>query len=88
MEEGCMRGWDHVAGNKIRVEPKDKCKERMSRSPDLYDAFVVGIELALRLGFRIAGSAKARGVFPNWMNELKERHLKIRKRQELYAIAT
>lgn len=88
MEEGCMRGWDHVAGNKIRVEPKDKCKERMSRSPDLYDAFVVAIELALRLGFRIAGSAKARGVFPNWMNELKERHLKIRKRQELYAIAT
>jgi hypothetical protein len=42
-----------VAGNKIEVEAKDEMKERIRKSPDLYDWFAVGTEGARRLGFKI-----------------------------------
>lgn len=38
IEEGCMREWGMVAGNRVEVEPKDKTKKRMGRSPDLFDS--------------------------------------------------
>lgn len=51
--EGQCRLFYTVAGNKIEVEPKEDMKERIKKSPDLYDWFAIGLELALRLGFQI-----------------------------------
>ena len=90
MEEGCMRQWEFVAGNRIQVEPKEDCKIRMSRSPDLYDSFVTGLELALRLGFKIRGSGKvAIGQTPEWLKTLADKHRNLMKRKQLnYALAS
>lgn len=51
--EGQLRMFKIVAGNKIEVETKDEMKERIRKSPDLYDWFAVGTEGARRLGFKI-----------------------------------
>lgn len=53
-EEGYLRAWKIFDGGFEDVETKDDMKIRLGRSPDLYDAFVCGIEGARRLGFRIA----------------------------------
>lgn len=54
-EEGQMRLFSIVSGNKVEVESKDKMKERLhtSKSPDLMDCLALGVEGARRLGFRI-----------------------------------
>lgn len=52
-EEGQMRLFSVVAGNKVEVEPKDEMKERIKRSPDLYDEFAICMEGARQRGFRI-----------------------------------
>lgn len=51
--EGCLREYMEAPGGKIEVEKKEDTRERMGMSPDLYDAFVVGIEGARQLGFKI-----------------------------------
>jgi len=51
--EGQLRLFETVKGNKTEVESKDAMKERVKKSPDLYDWFAIGVELARRLGFRI-----------------------------------
>ena len=51
--EGQMRLFKIVAGNKVEVEPKEDMKERIKKSPDLYDYFAIALEGARRLGFRI-----------------------------------
>ena len=53
IDEGCMREWGIVAGNRIEVEQKIKTKERMGRSPDLFDALAAAVEGARRLGLTI-----------------------------------
>lgn len=53
-EEGSQRAWNISDGNFEDVEPKEDMKERFGRSPDLFDSFVCGIEVARRLGFRIS----------------------------------
>lgn len=52
-QEGQLRMYRIVAGNKIEVESKDDMKERIKKSPDLYDWFAIGVEGARRLGFKI-----------------------------------
>lgn len=52
-EEGQMRLYKIVSGNRIEVESKEDLKERIKKSPDLYDWFAIGVEGARRLGFRI-----------------------------------
>lgn len=52
-KEGCCREYTIVKGNKIDVESKDDTIERMGVSPDLFDAYVVGIEGARQRGFKI-----------------------------------
>ncbi|HEU4344050.1 MAG TPA: hypothetical protein VFU31_21050 [Candidatus Binatia bacterium] len=54
MEEGCLREWVECRGNKIQVEPKKDMKERVGRSPDLFDWLATAIEGARRLGFQIS----------------------------------
>lgn len=58
IDEGSMREWDLVKGNKIEIESKKDMKERVGRSPDLFDSLAVSVEGARRLGFVIAKMAK------------------------------
>lgn len=53
MNEGCIREYGVTKGNKIELETKEDTKERMGRSPDLFDALATGVEGARRLGFKI-----------------------------------
>jgi hypothetical protein len=52
-QEGQLRLFKVVAGNKVEVESKDDMKERVKKSPDLYDWFAIAIEGARRMGFKI-----------------------------------
>jgi len=52
-QEGQLRLFRVVMGNKIEVETKDDMKERIKKSPDLFDQLCIAIEGARRLGFRI-----------------------------------
>jgi len=51
--EGQLRLFKVVAGNKVEVEPKDEMKERIKISPDLYDWFAIAVEGARQRGFKI-----------------------------------
>jgi hypothetical protein len=53
MEEGCLREFKSVMGNKIEVESKADMKEKTGRSPDLFDALAIGVEGARQKGFLI-----------------------------------
>lgn len=55
MKEGASREYGRAKSNKIFVESKHdpKARERMARSPDLFDWLVTIIELARRKGFKI-----------------------------------
>ena len=57
-EEAASREWGINKDGKIDVEPKEKTKDRMGRSPDLWDSFVVAIEIARKNGFSIASGSK------------------------------
>jgi len=51
--EFSSREWMKVGANKIEVEPKEACKEKCGRSPDLADAVAIGFFGAIKRGFRI-----------------------------------
>lgn len=51
--EGYARIYSLTANNLIEVESKEDYKERMRKSPDLFDGIAVGVEGARRLGFKI-----------------------------------
>lgn len=53
-EEGAMREWGINRDGRVDVEPKDKTKIRMGRSPDMFDSLVVAMEVARRRGFQLA----------------------------------
>jgi hypothetical protein len=75
-EEGSMREWGISRTGLIDVEPKHKTKERMGRSPDLWDSFVVALEMARRTGFEIAGGQGV-GIVkrqtPKWLTRLSDK---------------
>lgn len=79
MEEGCMREWTMVGGNKIEVEPKEKMKLKTGRSPDLFDCLCAGVEGARRLGFKIKKLAppKREKVDTSWRRDLAEQCKKL-----------
>ena len=80
-QEGQLRMFSIVTGNRMEVEPKEDMKERVKKSPDLYDWFAIGVEGARRLGFkiqRIGGDIKTGGGKNNWLKDLKK------KRDDLY----
>lgn len=83
--EGCMREWKEVTGNKIEVESKSETKERMGRSPDLYDMFVTAIEGARRLGFNISklGNPVASKKGPDWLDQQMKGHQELLKSKQL-----
>lgn len=53
MLEGCMREYKIVNGNRKEVEPKDELRERLGKSPDLFDVLAVALEGARQRGFAI-----------------------------------
>lgn len=85
MNEGCMREWKIVQGNRIEVEPKDATKARMGRSPDLYDCFAAGVEMARRRGFVIekAGNDRSRQDNMDWLRKLMDKQKHLNKSKEL-----
>lgn len=54
IDELCLRNWERVANDKIRVESKLDLKKRIRRSPDLADWAAIILEGARRLGFQIS----------------------------------
>lgn len=52
-QEGQLRMFRSVKGNKIEVESKNDMKDRVKKSPDLMDCACIGVEGARRLGFKI-----------------------------------
>jgi hypothetical protein len=88
MEEGVARAWDFQASIgrvKIYVESKVDMKLRFSRSPDLFDSLVAGLEGCRRLGLEIGGSPKRAVDLRDMMKEFaEERRQGILARELVY----
>jgi hypothetical protein len=88
-EEGYLRIFKMVAGNKVSVETKDKLKERMQgESPNKFDALTFLVAGALLRGFRIGrlGSDKASLDLTEkyrWMNDMANERWEIRRSKML-----
>lgn len=86
-EEGQMRLYKIVSGNRIEVESKDDMKERIKKSPDLYDWFSIGVEGARRLGFKIArigGEIEIEvSKDRSWLTAAQDRARKLLKSKQL-----
>lgn len=93
VEEASMREWKVNVNQSSRrkdpvidVEPKKDMKKRMGRSPDLWDSFVAGLELARRRGFEIASGAGVPIVSrkaPDWALRDAKRLKAVAHRQTL-----
>jgi len=85
IDDGCMREWQEVAGNKIEVEPKIKMKERTGQSPDLYDWAAIVLEGARRRGFQIKKMVNTEEDDSNseWITDLIEKSRKLRESHSL-----
>lgn len=80
MAEGCSREYGTVAGDKIAIETKEDMKERLARSPDLFDWLTFGVEGARQRGFVIASlgpEGDEEGKGDDWLTERVEKHLKL-----------
>lgn len=62
MDEGCLREWKKVNEDKYEVETKEKMKERVGRSPDLFDQLAILVEGARQRGFQIKKLASQNGA--------------------------
>lgn len=93
VEEGCLREWGMVKNSGGRraplmdVEPKEKTKARMGRSPDLWDSICVAIEVARRRGFVIqsgpAGISVQTRKPAEWLVRLGQKHRQLAQKQNL-----
>lgn len=70
-DEGQCRLFKIVSGNRIEVEPKDEMKERIKKSPDLYDWFSIAVEGARQRGFQIKriGQEVEKKRPPDWLDK-------------------
>lgn len=87
MHEGCMRKYYNVSGDKIEVEPKDDMKERLGKSPDLFDWLCIAIEGARQRGFKI-DKLGGEDLFPEsnqwqWFKDLQKKQMETRKEHSL-----
>lgn len=85
MEEGCMREWNRVKNDKIEVESKKDMRERVGRSPDLFDSLVIAIEGARRLGFQISKLAAPNRKKPgaNWLDKERSEYEAMHEGKQL-----
>lgn len=85
MEEGCMRMWDKVAGDKYEIESKVDMKDRVGKSPDLMDWLSICVEGARRRGFQITKLANESSTAQSndWIRKLEARQRVLTQRQSL-----
>lgn len=86
MVEGCMREYYTVNGDKIEVEPKDKMRERLGRSPDLFDWLAYCCEGARQCGFKIQKLGVSYGPKDDplsWLGKQAEKHRKLFRSKQL-----
>lgn len=85
MDEGCMREWNNVAGNKKELESKAEMKERIRRSPDLFDWLAICVEGARRRGFQISKLSNSAGAANStaWVNRLRDKQRQLRNAHAL-----
>jgi len=84
-EEGSMREYLITKDGKEDVEPKSNTRKRLGKSPDLFDAFVAGLEVARRNGFEI-GVLQRLGTRPTrvrWLEEANQSFLKLIRKHDL-----
>ena len=78
MREGCAREYGTARSNKIFVESKHdpKARERMGRSPDLFDWLVTAIEGARQRGFKIQklGAVHVEGEETDWAETMQKEY--------------
>ncbi len=89
MEEMCMREWDKIKENKIKIETKKEMKARVGRSPDLGDWAGVALEGARRRGFQIkklGNTDEASQTDWSWLTELKDKANRVRQAHELHRV--
>lgn len=78
MAEGCQREWKMVGKNRIEVESKKDMKQKVGKSPDLFDCLAIGVEGARRKGFNITGLVSESSVPESgtgsrrWASKLRE----------------
>lgn len=87
-QEGQLRLFSIVSGNRMEVEPKEEMKERVKKSPDLYDWFAIGVEGARRLGFkiqRIGADPRTPGTKNNWLKDLRKKRRELSQSKQLKA---
>lgn len=84
MDEGCMREWKDSNGKK-ELESKVEMKERVGRSPDLFDWLSIIVEGARRRGFQISKMANQATDHANWqwLHDLQQQQREMRERQQL-----
>lgn len=77
MNEGCIREFKQVSGNRIEVESKEDMKEKSGRSPDLFDAICYGLHGACQRGFIISKIGMLRELrdpsADRWRRDARER---------------
>lgn len=85
IDEGSMREWSLVAGNKIEIESKRDMKDRTGFSPDIFDWVACIVEGARRRGFKIIKMANQEEETQNkqFVRDLVERQRKLREGHQL-----
>lgn len=91
MREGCQREFGKQptrTGTKLFIESKHdpKARERMRRSPDLYDWLVTAIEGARQRGFKIqklGGVSSSPNDDYNWLKKQADQHRKLFRSKQL-----
>lgn len=71
-EEGSLREFVILPNGRIDIEPKEKTKERMGCSPDLFDMLVTAVEGARQRGFQIASLDRITPTKPNFLKTIAE----------------
>lgn len=87
MDEGCMREWRDTNNGRKELETKVEMKERVGRSPDLFDWLAIAVEGARRRGFQIARMANQENDVSDlsWLDDLWDKNQRIRQRYSLEA---
>lgn len=88
-QEGQLRMYKIVTGNRIEVESKDDMKDRIKKSPDLYDCFAIGVEGARRLGFKIQriGIELAKKKPLDWLDKFVNEREELRASKRLQTVS-
>jgi hypothetical protein len=84
-QEGCKREWKEVAGNKIEIETKHEMRDRMGRSPDLFDWLACACEGARRRGLLISkfNTGEAANEQDDWLAKEAGEYSKFLKTHRL-----